>query len=429
MEGKQKLLRILFGLAFLAAVGYLIYSLGFQGKAGSVVSKKGPKKEWFKPVEKGDLSILVQATGTVEPIDLVKVKAEASGKIVEMNVEEGQFIEAGTVIARLDQTDQRIARDRAKVAVELARKELERIRQGQNPANLRALENAVETARLNLKNARDSYERIRELHEQGYASDQELDNAKHQLSLTEEQLKKAEEDLRQAQSFDLRQAERLAELRLKDALLALDQAERQLGKSTVIAPISGTILKKFVSEGDTVQSSLSSFTEGTTIVTMADLTAIQVRADVDEVDIGRVKPGQRVEVSSDAYPGEVFPGKVKRVLPQGKNIQGLVSFEVIIELENPELKLMPGMTVDCDIYAEELKDVLLVPFEAVRADEDDNPIVYVWSDEGKEPEKRRVELGATDYEKIQIISGVKEGELVQVEHLPETLTLSFTAGG
>lgn len=415
-------------MALVAAVGYLIYLSVGQGKAAPSVSKKSPKQDWFKPVERGDLSIVVQATGTVEPIDLVKVKAEASGKIVEMNVEEGQHVEEGTVIARLDQTDQRIARDRAKVAVELAQKELERIRRGQNPSNLRSLENAVETARLNLKNARDSFKRIKLLHEQGYASDQELENARYQLSLAEEQLGKAERDLEQAKSFDLKQAERLAELRLKDALLALDQAERQLGKSTVVAPISGTILNKFVSEGDTVQSSLSSFTEGTTIVTMADLTAIQVRADVDEVDIGRVKPGQRVEVSSDAYPGESFPGRVKRVLPQGKNVQGLVSFEIIIELENPELKLMPGMTVDCDIYAEELKDVLLVPFEAVRSDEDDKPIVYVWTGEGKEPEKRRVELGATDYEKIQIIKGVKEGELVQVEHLPETLTLSFTAG-
>jgi HlyD family secretion protein len=168
-----------------------------------------------------------------------------------------------------------------------------------------------------------------------------------------------------------------------------------LADTLVTAPISGTILTKNVEEGQLISSKTSSVaTEGSTLVTMADLTKIYVKTAVDETDIGKVQTGQPVMIKVDAFPNQTFRGKVVKLAPQGKVTQNVTTFEVTTELISQSDVLKPGMNAAVEIMATSAQNVLLVPSEAI-IDFAGHKIVQVLGEE----EPRRVQTGASNWEK------------------------------
>lgn len=265
-------------------------------------------------IQRGNLQALVSATGKVEPIKKVEVKSKASGQIIAMPVEEGDRVQRNALIARIDETDLRNAYDQALADLNLAKATL-----AQSTSNVKRQE---------------------ELFNRGLLSQAEIDQVKLEEVRAKAQEVKAEIELS------------TTEIRLKEAI--------------VRSPIDGIILQKDVEAGQIIASGINSVSGGTLIVTVANMDSVYVQAEVDEVDIGQVSLGQSAKVVADAFPDDTFHGKVLRVAPLATVEQNVTTFNVTIVVENPGSKLKAGMNTSIDLTVADRRDVILAPKQAVK---------------------------------------------------------------
>ncbi|MCC7479714.1 efflux RND transporter periplasmic adaptor subunit [bacterium] len=416
---------------------------GKDGKKGGFSFSFGKKKKQdekqeplYEAARVGDLLLTVEATGETEPVTDIEVKSEATGRIVEFYVEEGSTLAAGDVICKLDQSNQQIVVDQARISVQQAELNLRQAKEASSVTSranleeaLKRAETGVSDAQQGLDDAQATLARISELHIKGFATDQELQDSKARLSSAEAVLANAQTSLENAKtqlenfsSTSNKLSIKEAQLRLDQARVSLKDAERQLGKSTITSPIDGIVLEKLLDVGDSVQSINSAFSAGTTVIKVADLRKIQVRTNVDEIDIGKVKRGLKATVVVDTFPDKTFTGTVTNVFPQGvQSGQGLITFPILVEVDNSENLLLGKMTATVKIEAQKLEKQLLIPLAATRAGKNkDETIVYVLKEGGDkfdkkaESEERVVKIGDTDYKDVIIVEGLKDGELVKV---------------
>ncbi len=265
-----------------------------------------------------DITVSVEATGVLRPIKIVEIKSKASGEILEMPVEVGDFVEAGDLIAQVD--------------TKILDQELKQVQAD------------YESAVVRLDIGRNQYERSQILFEQDLISENDLETSQQNFSSAQGQLLRAE------------------------ASLAL--AKERLAGATVRAPSAGTILVKSVEEGQIIASSTNNVSGGTTLVQMADLSRLQIRTLVDEVDIGQVHSGLAVESTVEAFADERFLGEVMMIEPQAVVQQSVTTFPVLSQIDNTDGKLLPGMNADVSIVIGRKPGVLTVPNEAVRTPSD-----------------------------------------------------------
>ncbi len=265
-------------------------------------------------VERRDIVLDATASGTVEPINVVEVKSKSSGQITRMTVETGSIVNRGDLLVQLDTRDVQNQYDQAK-------------------ADLAAAE-----ARLKVTDAQKK--RSDELFQQRIITAQE-----HETS----QL-----DFANAQA-DIVRARTMADIALQ-----------RLEDATVTAPVTGTVIEKTVSLGQVITSATSSASGGTTILKMADLGQVRMRALFNETDIGSVQPGQDATVTVDAYPDRPFRGRVEKIEPQAVVQQSVTMFPVLVTLANREGMLKPGMTGEASVLVDRRDAVLAVPNDAVR---------------------------------------------------------------
>lgn len=265
-------------------------------------------------VARGDLSATVSATGKTQPIDQVEVKSKASGQIIVMPVEEGDVVEKGALIARIDETDARNAYEQALADLDVAKATV-----AQTAGNVKRQE---------------------EMFKRGLLSEAEMDQVRLEEVRAKAQLVKAETEVA------------TMEIRLKD--------------SVVRSPISGIVLQKNVAAGQIISSGINSVSGGTLIATVARMDSMYVYAEVDEVDIGQVRIGQAAKVVPDAFPEEVFRGAVLRVAPLAKVEQNVTTFNVTVIVANANRKLKAGMNATVDLTVADRQEVLLVAKEAVK---------------------------------------------------------------
>ena len=333
---------------------------------------------------KDDLRLTVGATGVVTPYVEVEVKSKAGGEIISFLFEEGYNLSKGEVAVRLDP-------------------ETEKSRVNQAHADLLIAEAGLEKAGIMLKDEELKLKRQKSLFEDKVISRQALDNAIIAA-------KKAKSDVKIAEAGLIRAEE------------SLKVANDRLEDTEIKAPLAGTILRKYVEEGQVIASTTSSVSEGTLLFTMADLDRIYIKALVDETDIGRVRPDQTVDVTVDAYPEKTFKGNVVRIAPQGRVESTITVFEVTIEVENKDKSMLkPMMTANAEILTDLKKDVLLVPSEAVRAKGDEIGI-YKASD-GKSlwiP----VSTGMSNGILTEVQGDVKEGEDVIISGIEDEIKAS-----
>lgn len=412
----------------LVAVTVVYFVVQKSGANKAEVTKEGEIPKGYEKVEKGSVTIVVEGTGVVEARTEASIKSDATGRVEKLFVKEGDNLVKGQVIAELDQEDERLVLQEAVLAEKQSRLRYEQSKQSSLPQQLKAAEARVDGLRLELNGARDRYERIEALHAKDYASDQELEDAKRSVESLQVQLDEAENTLKLLKQEDYERDIETARLTWEQAKVRLAQARKTLGDATIKCPIDGTVLAKFVEEGDTVVSSSQGFTEGTTICTVADLRQVQVRGSVDEVDIGTVAISQTAELTVDAYPDRTYEGKVVNVFPQGtQSPGGLTTFTVIVEVDNEDRSLLANMTASIKITTKEYADLLLVPFAAIRpGDKTDEYVVFIRNDKGV-PEKREVKLGVTDYEHYEVKEGLAEGDLVKVEDFPMSANVTVSA--
>lgn len=293
----------------------LVAALGL-GAAGC--SDKGESQEIEKatdkaPVERRDLEIRAEASGQIEPLRVVEVKSRVAGELRRITAETGDEVRQGELLAEIDPRDVRNAFEQAEADVGVARAE-------------------VSTATTQRK-------RIENLAKAGVVSSQDLENAQLAETNARAQLLKAETNLR--------------------------LAREKTGDVTIRAPITGTVIERTVEQGQIIASASGNVSGGTTLVKMADLSAVQARALIDEVDIGRIAPGQPAAVTVEAYPGRTFRGTVTKIEPQAVVEQNVTMFPVLVRLENPERLLKTGMNAEVSVDIASRTDVVAVPNGAV----------------------------------------------------------------
>lgn len=276
-------------------------------------------------VQRGDIEALVVASGTLNPVDSIDVGTQVSGRILKLYVDYNSPVKSGQVLAELD---------KAPYTLQLHQAE----------ANYKTAVAALERAKVTEENSKRKFDRSQALF------------AKNLISYDDE-------DAAQTDYLNAKADVSSAEARVDQAKSQVDSSKVNLDYCTVYSPIDGVVIARQVSIGQTVASS---FTAPVLFKVANDLAKMQVETSIDEADIGRVKEGQAVRFSVDAYPTDIFNGQVKQVRYSPTVTSNVVTYTAIVTVSNPELKLRPGMTATASIVTGQAKDALKVPNGALR---------------------------------------------------------------
>ncbi|MBU0518395.1 efflux RND transporter periplasmic adaptor subunit [bacterium] len=358
---KFKKWHLIIAVVLVAAV--TLFFLYRQSDSNAASAEKIAYKEF--PVKTGSFKRIVTANGVVIPIDRVELKSKASGTIIEMPVEEGDFVKAGDLICRLDPVDVQAEVDQARADLDIAEAEQ--------------------------KQANNSYNRQQELYQKGLLSDEELDQVELQLA--------------QAKGKIVR------------ARINLDQTKTRLKETIVLAPIEGIILQKFVEVGQIIASGINNVSGGTTIADVASMQNIYVEAGIDEIDVGKIHLGQKAKVITEAYPELKFSGHIIRVAPEARIEQNVTLFDVVIEVVNEEGLLKSGMNATVEIGVTQLDDVLLVPSSALQTpSEPGTPadMKQVFLKEGNEFYPHIIKIGLNNFSQAIVLEGLQQGDTIGV---------------
>lgn len=361
---KKKIISLAVGVIIVA--GIAIWAFGGQAKKRKVVYETAT-------VDRANISNSVTATGTIEPVTEVEVGTQVSGIIDRLYADYNSVVTKGQLIAEMD-----------KVTLQ---------------SELASQKATYDGAKAEYEYQQKNYERNKGLHEKQLISDTD-----YEQSLYNYQKAKS--------AFDSSKA-------------SLAKAERNLSYATITSPIDGVVISRDVEEGQTVASG---FETPTLFTIAADLTQMQVVADVDEADIGDVEEGQRVSFTVDAYPNDVFEGKVTQIRLGATSSSSsttttttVVTYEVVISAHNPDLKLKPRLTANITIYTLDKQGVLSVPAKALRFTPavplvGSNTVVKdcegehkVWTREGDTFTAHPVSIGISNGIVTEITGGINEG--------------------
>ena len=279
----------------------------------------------FVALARGDVVDTVGATGTLEAVTTVQVGSQVSGIIEALNADFNSIVREGDVIARLEPS--------------LFETQIEQAR-----ANLARADADVERLRVTLEDARAQLTRAEGLAARDLISASELETSQVAVRSAEAQIKSAEAGVIQSRA-------------------SLNQSEVNLGHTVITAPIDGIVIARQVDVGQTVAASMSA---PELFIIAADLTKMQVIANIDESDVGRIRPGQPVTFTVDAYPAEEFQGTVSQIRLEPVVVQNVVTYATVIDVPNNELKLKPGMTATVTLEIARRENVLRVPNAALR---------------------------------------------------------------
>ena len=353
-----------------------------------------------------DIIVTVTATGTVEPTNKVDISSELSGTVRTVEVDYNDEVTVGQVLARLDT-------DKLEATVELRR------------ASLVAAQARVSEAEATLAERRESFNRASTLTERGIGTQEQYGAAKAALDRAEAALRSARADVRVAQAN-------------------LDVEEANLAKACICSSINGVVLDRNVDVGQIVASSL----QAPVLFTIAeDLRKMELLVDIDEADIGKVSVGNQAEFTVEAFQDKRFPAKISHIRYAPETVEGVVTYKAVLEIDNAELLLRPGMTATAEITVHEVRQALTAPNAALSyapakmADEaqEDAPtgllgILFrrppsnapatsneptaggmrtLWLKKGDEAVALQVRTGVTDGQKTEILEGdLKEGDTV-----------------
>ena len=334
-------------------------------------------------VTRGDIISSVTATGTVNPVTTVLVGTQVSGTIKHIYVDFNSPVKKGQIVAQIDP-----ATFEAQVE--------------QSRANLLAAQSNIQKAEATLIDAKRTLERNRLLFSKGLIARSDLDSAE-----TNYETAKAQAETAKAQA--------------EQAKASLKMAETNLMYTRIVSPVDGIVISRNVDVGQTVAASFQT----PTLFTIAqDLTKMEIHCNVSEADIGRVKTGQTAEFTVDAYPDTIFKGKVYQIRNAPITVQNVVTYDVVVKVENPDLKLKPGMTANISIIVETKRDILKIPNAALRfrppkMEKDKRPLKGkgVWMIDNGKLTRREITLGISDGSYTEVRSGLNEGDSVIVEAL------------
>ena len=363
-QDNPKFIRRIMGYGLVLIVVLAVVLWGWNRLAGSELPNY-----ISEPVIRGDLTLVVSATGDLQAVNTVEVGSEISGLIKSVYVDYNDRVSTGQLLAKLDT-------DRLEDEVAQAR------------AALNASEASLTLSQASLEEQRTKNERNEELAKQSLISPQDLEGSRAGLTRAEASADNA-----------------LAQIVKNKA--ALNTAETTLKKASIRSPVDGIVLINNIKPGQAVAASFQT----PVLFTLAeDLTRMELHVDIDEADIGLVTEGQPATFTVDAYPDSTFPAEITKVYYASRSAGGVVTYEAILSVGNKEMLLRPGMTATADIITKEENDVVLVSNSALRFTPpgENKPFgegSIVWIMEDKKPVAIRVRTGLTDGRYTQIVSG------------------------
>jgi len=307
----------------------------------------------FGSIERGDIVMQVAANGTLAAVTTVQVGTQVSGTIAELYADFNTEVKKGQLLAKLDQEIFLTQIQQQEANVRSAEATL-----NDDAASIAATKANLEKAKVDVLDKERKLRRTKELFDQNLVPRDDLDTAQAALDAAV-----ATENATEAQIESAKARQKADEARLVQARASLQTAKVNLEHTIITSPISGTIISRNVDRGQTVAASFSS----PTLFTIGeDLTKMQVNTNIDEADVGRIKTGMDADFTVDAYPGETFSGKISQVRLAATTVQNVVTYNAIIDVPNPQLKLKPGMTANVKILIERVGNVLKLPNSALR---------------------------------------------------------------
>src|SRR5689334_13792030 len=324
--------RALIGLLIVAAVG--------AGVGAYYIKRGGPEIQIVtSPIGRGDIVDTVGATGTLQAVTTVQVGSQVSGNISWLGADFNSIVKKGQTIARLDPSLFQAQLEQSKANL------------GQSQANLAKAQSDLQRMRVQLTDAQQKYTRAQELAARSLLPQSDLDAAKIAVDSAQASLAAQQATVNQATAS------------VAQSQASVNQNQVNLDHTIITAPIDGIVTQRSVDVGQTVAASMQA---PTLFVLAADLTKMQVNANIDEADVGRIRPGQHVTFRVDAYPTETFEGTVSQIRLQPVVVQNVTTYGTVIDVPNNQLKLKPGMTANVKVEISKRTDVLRIPTAALR---------------------------------------------------------------
>ena len=376
-------------LALLVLVTVIVFNTGSENNSNENELDESLasfyKKEEVSPKK---LFVSIEASGLIEAISSVEIKSKASGEVLFLGAEVGDYVEKGFMLSQIDQRTPKNILDQSK--------------------------SDLEASKVRLENAEAQYNRGKELHDKGSISDKDYEDI--------------QENYAQAKSTLVR-----TQVSYENAKIALDD-------TVVRSPVSGTIISRPVEVGQVISSPTSAVGGGTVLMTMADLSKVRVRALVDEIDVGKVSIGQKVSIKVAAYRDKEFFGIVSKIEPKARVEQNVTTFPVLIDIDNDENLLLLGMNTDVvidvlnkdvalstpsmslrtrkDIYSAASiinmpKDKIDLFLEEKVDGENFNKFIVI-KDSNKGPLLAWVEIGVSDLANVEILDGLNQGDVIYI---------------
>ena len=398
-KGKKRLLFFLFAFS-LVGIGVAVW--WWTRDKGSALD---PATLTTKVVRR-DFASSVLATGAVKPQvgAQVRVGARISGKVEKLRANIGDSVRAGQVIAELEKADLQAVVGQRQAEVNLAEAKLAAV-ESLLPKEIEKAEADVARWQATLAMSEKDHGRQSILLPKKAVSQDDWEKSEERLKVAQAGLASARATLDLARKRQIEERKQ-AVADIARAKEALNNAKVQLSYATLVAPISGVIASVATQEGETVAAGLNS----PTFVTIIDLDRLEVDAMVDEVDIGKVRVGQKVTFTVDSFPAREFPGKVVAIYPDAILLENVVYYDVVVEIQKNEDKVLrPQMTASATIFLDAKTGVLAIPAKVVKRERGKN-VVYVM--QGGQPQPREVKVGWKDGTWIEVVDGLQEGETI-----------------
>jgi HlyD family secretion protein len=352
-------------------------------------------------VERGQIRALISTNGKIEPVQNFEAHSPLTTTVQRVLVKEGDTVKKGQLLVALDDADARTQAARAQTQLKAALADVNALKHGGNQEEVLSINAQLVKAKADREAAQRSLEALKRLQQQGAASAGEVHAAEGGLAQADAQVTLLQQ--KQTGRYSSPEIARV-EAQRAEAQAAYDAAQDTLAKSNVRAPFDGTVYSLPVKQGAFVAS-------GELLLQLADLRKVQVRAFVDEPDVGKLAPGNPIEITWDAVPGRIWQATVNDI-PSTVKLRGSRNVgETISIVDNKDRKLLPNVNVGVTIVNAQRENVLLVPREAVRMD-DSKP--YVLQVVGHQLKRQDVETAISNLTKVEVVRGIALNDMVAI---------------
>ena len=417
-----------FVLVLFLGTGFYVWNKKFHPatevpQARFVKGSKKPIKTFT--VSPTPVQSTISLTGNLRPLRILNIVSPFRGKVKKRYFDYGEYVKKGQLLIEMDTSEIEANYRSAKITYIKALQELKRLENWENSPEVKQARRAVTRARLFLEAQRRSFQEARRLYEKGIIPANEYETAKRELKNAELDFIAAKEELDSVLDKGNKQNVSIARIEMENARIKLKELEEQLNNAKIYAPVSGVIIIPQISsdkDHSKIVEKGVSFDQGEVMISIGDMEGISVKASVDEVDVSKIRKGQDVIITGDAFPDIRLKGKIASISSQASvsSEQGIPYFEVVVTVDHltsdQRKKLCIGMSANLEVIVYSNPEALMVPIEAVIV-KDDGKFVKVLDKKTKQIKEVKVKTGITTLDSVEIIKGLKAGDCVIVSNV------------